>query len=314
MRVVYFGTPVFAAKTLDYLLSKGVNIVGVVTQPDRPKGRSGTPTPCPVKESVLKQSLDIPISQPAKASDPEAAALIQALDADLFVVVAFGEIIRQNLLDMPKIACINVHGSVLPKYRGAAPIQRCIMEGELESGITIMHMAKKMDAGDMIKVVKTPVGENMTYGELEENLCTLGSEALYEVICAFEKGDVERQPQDHDSATYAKKIETSDCELIWDRKAQELHNLVRGVTPRPGAWCQIKVRGKQKRLKIRKTLLNEDSGSQAGEILNFGSEGLVVACGEKSLNILELQLEGKKAMEAAEFVRGFSVQDLSFIF
>lgn len=313
MRVVYFGTPLFAAKTLDYLLSQGVQIVGVVTQPDRPKGRSGTPTPCPVKEAVISKSLDIPIFQPEKASDPEAAAQIEALKPDLFVVVAFGEIISQQLLDMPKIACINVHGSILPKYRGAAPIQRCIMEGETESGITIMHMAKKMDSGDMIKVVKTPIGENMTYGELEEKLCSLGSVALYEVICDFSKGNVGREPQNHGLATYAKKIETSDCEISWNQAASKLHNQARGVTPRPGAWCQIKVRGKQKRLKIRKTLLNDMSGPKPGEILSFGSEGLVIACGEGSLKILELQLEGKKAMEASEFVRGFSEQDLSFI-
>jgi methionyl-tRNA formyltransferase len=312
MKVVFFGTPDFAAETLQYLLKNSVNVLGVVTQPDRPKGRSGHPTPCPVKQYLLSNSLNIPLFQSEKASSPEVAEQLAALNADLFVVVAFGEIIKQNLLEMPKVACINVHGSILPKYRGAAPIQRSIMEGESETGITIMHMAQKLDSGDIIKIVKTAIGEEVTYGELEEKLCQLGSKALYEVICDLEKGIIERKPQDHQKASYAKKIETKDCKVVWGRNAKELHNLIRGVTPRPGAWCNILLRGKQKRLKITKARFSEQAGKEPGEIVSFNNDAFIIACAENSLQILELQLEGKKAMKASEFIRGFSQNTLSF--
>ena len=168
MRVIFFGTPEFSARTLDYLLQKGCEVVAVISKPDRPKGRTGAPVPTPVKEILQKKYPQIPFFQPAKVSDLDFAPTLAAFEADLFVVVAYGEIIKEHLLAMPKIACLNLHTSLLPKYRGAAPIQRAIMAGERETGVTIMHLSKKMDEGDIISQVRVPIGENMTFGELQE--------------------------------------------------------------------------------------------------------------------------------------------------
>lgn len=301
MKVVYFGTPPFAADVLSYLLDHSVNIVAVITKPDKPRGRSGMPLPTPVKQVALFRNL--PLYQPELVSTPEFAPVLASYDADLFVVVAYGEIIKQHLLDMPKMGCINVHPSLLPKYRGAAPIQRSIINGDIETGVTIMHMTKKMDAGDMIRVAKVPISLDTTYGELERILCVVGSEALLQVIHDFEEGHVQRTPQNHDLSTLAKKIELEDCQLDWRQLAINLHNLVRGVNPEPGAWCCVKVRGKPLRLKVFKTYPEAITGTP-GAVLSYGKGGLLIACGEGSLRILEVQLEGKKAMSAEELLRG----------
>jgi methionyl-tRNA formyltransferase len=207
-----------------------------------------------------------------------------------------------------------LHASLLPKYRGAAPIQRCLLEGETESGVTIMHMVRKMDAGDMIKVAKVPIGPDMTFGELEKALCECGKKALLDVIGDFEKGIVHRTPQDHSQATFAPKIELEDCEIKWNQPARAIHNLIRGVNPYPGAWCYLLVRGEKKRLKITRTCLTDNpSQAEPGTIVSYGKEGLKVAAQDQELRLLEVQLEGKRAMTADEFMRGFSADQLSFI-
>lgn len=313
MKVVYFGTPVFAASVLHYLLSKNVNIVAVVTKPDRPQGRSGTPVPTPVKSAALEWNPNIPVYQPAMVSAPEITPILEKYQADLFVVVAYGEIIKQHLLDMPKKACINLHASLLPKYRGAAPIQRCIINGETETGITIMHMVKKMDAGDMIETVKVPIGPNMTYGELESALCAKGSELLFKTILEFENGIPPRMPQNHDLATLAPKIELEDCQIDWHKSAQELHNLVRGVNPHPGAWCWVEAKQQRKRLRLTTTRVITDRSGTPGQILNSSKEGMLVACGQGALLLAHVQMEGKKAMAAEELARGYPAGTLTFL-
>jgi methionyl-tRNA formyltransferase len=312
MRVVFFGTPWFAAHVLEYLLRQGVNVVAVISKPDRAKGRSGTPIPTPVKTAALAHRL--PLYQPEIVSAPEFAEVLTPYKADLFVVVAYGEIIKQHLLDMPRLACINLHASLLPKYRGAAPIQRCIMEGEVETGITIMHMVKKMDAGDMIRKVSVPIGPETTFGELEETLCLRGEQLLLEVIQAFEQGvQLTRIPQDHSQATLAHKIELEDCEIQWERQAQELHNLVRGVNPYPGAWCYVTIRGEKKRLKVSQTRIVPFEKSAPGMILNpdQNKSNLIVGTGNQALELLEVQLEGKKRMSSEELTRGFPRSQIS---
>lgn len=309
MKVIYFGTPVFAAEVLEYLFQNNVNIVAVVSKPDRPKGRSGTPVATPVKVVANQFNPTLPVYQPELVSAPEFSATLQAYHADLFVVVAYGEIIKQHLLDMPRLGCINVHASLLPKYRGAAPIQRSIINGEIETGVTIMHMVRKMDAGDMIEVVKTPIGPDMTFGELERELCSIGKTALLKVIHDFEAGIIKRTPQDHSQATLAPKIELEDCEIKWEQPAQDLHNLVRGVNPYPGAWCYVTVKGEKKRLKVLKTHLLQGVKESPGSIVSGQKEDLVIATGEGALQLLEVQLEGKKAMRSSELVRGL---ELSF--
>lgn len=311
MKVVYFGTPRFAANVLSYLLKHGVEVVAVVTKPDRPQGRSSTLIPTAVKCIAEEQIPLIPVFQPEIVSAPEHIPFLEAFQADLFVVVAYGEIIKQHLLDMPKIACINVHASLLPAYRGAAPIQRSIINGEVETGITIMHMAKKMDAGDIISMEKVVIGPELTYAELEEELCKVGCEQLLKVIHDFEKGISTRTPQDHAQATLAPKIELEDCEIDWGKSAQEIHNLVRGVNPHPGAWCQIRVKGRDKRLKVIKTkVISLTDQKMRGAIHFCKKDGLSIVCGQGELKLLYVQLEGKKAMTAEEFMHGLKVEDL----
>lgn len=310
LKVIFFGTPLFSAKVLSYLLHHEVQIVAVVSKPDKPKGRSGVPVATPVKEVALKYHL--PIFQPEKASDPQFGAVLASFDADLFVVVAYGEIMKQHLLDLPKKGCINLHASLLPKYRGAAPIQRAIMEGEQETGVTIMHMVRKMDAGGMITKQIVPIGPDDSFEEIEAALCSIGGPLLFQVITEFEKGKVDEVQQDESQVTYAPKVELEDCEIDWNRSAEAIHNLVRGVYPSPGAWCWVFIKGEKKRLKVLKTCLNEDrevpverrASMQSGEILSCSENGMEVACGEGEIRILQLQLEGKRVMSPDECYRG----------
>lgn len=301
MKVVFFGTPRFAADTLRTLLAQGIDVVAVVTKPDRAKGRSGTPVPTPVKAVALAHHL--PVHQPPKCSSPDFAPVLAAYHADVFAVVAYGEIIKEHLLQMPPLGCINVHGSLLPKYRGAAPIQRCLMAGDAESGICIMYMVKTMDAGDVIREVRVPVGAHMTAGELEAELCRAGADALVDVLRELEKGSaVPRVPQDHTLATLAPKVELDDCRIDWTRDATDIHNLVRGSNPEPGAWCLVSVRGEKKRLKVWRTEVVIEGESE-------NARKLAVPCGTGTLRLLEVQLEGKKVVTGEEFLRGLPMDE-----
>jgi len=310
MRVVFFGTPKFAQTLLDYLLEKGVEIVAVISRPDKPRGRSKKLISSPVKELALSKSL--PVYQPTKASDPEFADFLRSLNADLFVVAAYAEILRQNILDIPKFGCINVHASILPKFRGAAPIQRAIMEGESVSGVTIMKMALKMDAGDILAIAKTPITPEMTAGELTDILADLGKVALLDVIKDLEEGRMEGKQQDPTQATFAGKLTLEDGLINWARACEVVHNHVRGVTPKPGAWCWITVKGEKKRLLIKKACPVEDVRGKPGEIVSENSNELVVACASGGIRLLEVQLEGKKRMAIKAFLQGNSLQDLCF--
>ena len=310
MKILLFGTPSFSAGVLTFLITKGIDICAVVTRPDRPKGRSKTPIPPPVKD--VAQEHNIPVHQPEKASESEFTETLQSYEPDLFVVVAYGEILKQRVLDIPKVACINVHTSLLPKYRGAAPVQHAIINGEKETGVTIMHMARKMDAGPIIKTARVSIGANTTCGELEQQLCDIGSKLLLEVIHDFEKGTVEEIPQNDDEATFAPKIELEDCEIHWNKPAEEIHNLVRGVNPYPGAWCTSTVRGQKKRLKIISSTIEKKLSGKPGEILIYGKEGIVVACAHNALRLLEVKLEGKKTISVEDFVHGHPDVNMTF--
>ncbi len=313
MKVVFFGTPLFAAHVLEYLIDHQVEIAAIISKPDKPKGRVGHPIPTPVKEVAMARVPHLPIYQPEIVSDPSFSKILEEYGADLFVVVAYGEIIKQHLLDMPKKGCINLHASLLPKYRGAAPIQRSIMGGEKETGVTIMHMVKKMDAGDMIHKVSVAIPDEATFGEIEENLCNVGKQALLEVIQAFENGTPSSIAQDATLATFAPKIELEDCQIFWDRPAQELHDLIRGVNPYPGAWCYVKIKGERKRLKISLSRITDQKGA-SGTLLNREEKkgNLLIATGDKALELLEIQLEGKKKMSSEELTRGLSRFDIEF--
>lgn len=304
MKIIFFGTSSFAARVLSYLIAQNQEVVAIVTRPDRFKGRNLQPSPPPVKETALKVCPEIPIFQPEKASAPEFAEILRTYQADLFVVVAYGEIIKKNLLEMPKLSCINIHASLLPKFRGAAPIQRSLMAGEKETGITIIEMSTQMDAGDILAIEAIPVPESMTFGELEPFLCTLSCTMLLNVLDQFEQGTVKKISQDHSLATLAPKL-TAEEELIdWSRSATAIHNQIRALSPQPAASCQVLIGNDKKRLKIKKAEIVQGQREPGGTVLHLGKEGFVVACGEGALRLLEVQLEGKRAMSVSDFIRG----------
>ena len=303
LRVIFFGTPAIGAHVLRFLWENGVNIVGVVSRPDRPQGRHRHLQPTPVKIEALSLSPHLPIYQPEQVSSSESVGFLAGLQPDLFVVVAFGEIVKQNLLDLPVRGCINLHTSLLPRYRGAAPIQRCLMAGDTESGVTIMQMVRKMDAGQMYEQVSIPISLDMTFGDLEEQLTLIGQEALLRVIEKISQGTLAGLTQDEAFVTFAPKVELEECEIDWNRSARELHNLIRGANPHPGAWCYARMRGEKKRVKIHRSqeiVLKGLPGSQPDP------DRLWIACGSNGLELLELQNEEKNRVSGTEWLRGQS--------
>lgn len=289
-KIIYFGTPAFAAEVLSFLLESSVPIAAVVTQPDRPKGRSHQLAPSPVKELASKLAPNIPILQPEKASEEAFLQTLIDLKADLFVVVAYGQILSQKLLDIPPMGCINVHASLLPKYRGAAPMQRCLMAGEKETGIAIQKMVRQLDAGDVIATSIITIPSEMTHGELEKRLCDSAKPLLLSVIRQYENGIPAGTPQNHDSATFAPKVEGE--KIDWSKSADEIHNLIRALSPKPGAWTWVEAGDDKKKLKIVRSKVVQEQGR--------GN----VPCGEGYIQLLEVQPEGKKIMPAADWLRG----------
>ncbi|HSX03124.1 MAG TPA: methionyl-tRNA formyltransferase [Rhabdochlamydiaceae bacterium] len=304
MKIIYFGTPLFAGRVLEYLVMKKIDVAAIVTRPDKPKGRSLKMQPSAVKELAQTHFPQIPVFSPGKASAPEFAQILKSFDPDLFVVVAFGEILKMNLLSVPKKGSINVHASLLPKYRGAAPMQRSLMDGVAETGITIIDVAQQMDAGDIYKMAKISVPEEMTFGDLQEKLCALACPTLLEVIEEIEAGKAKRIPQNHEGATLAPKITPNEEKINWDQPAFKIHNLVRALSPFPGAWCLVKIGEEQKRLKIKRTDVIQNLSGNPGETLSFTENGWIVAAQENALNLLEVQLEGKKSMPIKDFYLG----------
>jgi methionyl-tRNA formyltransferase len=300
IRVIFFGTPTFAAEILRYLLSHDVLVAGVVTQPDRPRGRTLQVTPSPVKEALLQQSPVTPLLQPEKASDEAFLEKLAALQADLYVVVAYGQILSQKLLVIPPLGCINVHASLLPKYRGAAPIQRCLMAGEKETGVAIQKIVRQLDAGDVIATAHVSIPPEMTAGELETSLCALSKPLLLQVLRRYEKGIPPATPQNHDLATYASKIELEEGEIHWNEPADAIHNRIRAFSPRPGAWCWQEP-GK-KRVKILRSRIVDQQGHPGALLTRTG----IVACGQGAIQLIEVQPEGKKPMSASDWLRGMN--------
>jgi methionyl-tRNA formyltransferase len=311
VKIVFFGTPPFAKTILEYLYERAIEIAAVVTRPDQPKGRSGTPVPTAVKQFALAHHL--PLYQPKKASDEAFASFLQTLDADYFVVAAYAEILKENVLNIPRIGCINVHGSILPKFRGAAPVQRAIMAGEKETGVTIMKMAPQMDAGDILAVRKTDIPLDMTSGELMQVLADIGKSALLEVLQGLEKGSIQPMQQKSEAATFAKKLTIHEGEIDWSKPCEVVHNQIRGVTPNPGAWCMVEYKGEKKRLLVKKSKPDPTKSGMPGEIISKNFAEFHVACDQGSVMLLELQLEGKKPMTAEAFLRGIQLSFLKML-
>ena len=306
MRIVFMGTPDFAVGSLQALCESGKHeILAVVTQPDRPKGRGNKLLQTPVKEYALAQGLTV--YQPQKVKTPEFVELLHELQPELIVVAAFGQFLSKEILELPKYGCINVHASLLPKYRGAAPIQYAIIKGEKESGVTIMQMDIGMDTGAMLDKVVVPIEENTTMGELHYALREQGAALLLQVIDKIAAGTAVAEPQDNEQATYATLLDRSMEHIDWSKTAQEVHNLIRGFNPVPSTFTKLPT---GKGLKIwGSKMTDKNSAAAAGTVIETGKHSFFVACGEGVLEITEVQPESKKRMPAQVFLNGRGVQE-----
>ncbi|MBQ1311703.1 MAG: methionyl-tRNA formyltransferase [Blautia sp.] len=305
-RIVFMGTPDFAVPALSLLAENGYNVVGAVTQPDKPKGRTGALQAPPVKEKA--EALGIPVFQPVKVRNPEFVETLKNLAPDLIIVAAFGQIIPRSILDIPQYGCINIHGSLLPKYRGAAPIQHAVIDGEKESGVTIMQMGEGLDTGDMLARASVELAPDETGGSLFEKLSLLGAETLIEILPDLFAGDIIPEKQPEESPTpYAGMLTKQMGILDFEKPAEELERLVRGLSPWPGACTFLG----EKNLKIWKSRVQEQNGGTEavpGTVLSAGEDGIHVQCAEGILVLTEIQLEGKKRMDTASFLRGCKIQ------
>ena len=301
MRVVFMGTPDIAATCLKKILEGGFEVVGVYTQPDRPKGRGMKMVFSPVKELAIAHS--IPVFQPENFREDATVEELAALQPDVCAVVAYGRILPQRVLDIPTKGCVNIHASLLPQYRGSAPYQWAVLDGCKETGVTAQHMALKMDAGDIIDVAKTPIGENETAGELLDRLAVLGADLLSSVLTRFAEGNVAGTAQDESQVSFAPMLDKSMCPIDWNKTARQVHDQVRGLHPWPVATANLG----GTLFKIHQTVICEGSGAP-GQILELTKTGLKVACGEGAVEIRSLQAEGGKRMAAPDYFRGHPLE------
>lgn len=304
MRIVFMGTPDFAVPSLKALVEAGKTVVGVFTQPDKPKNRGMKLQPTPVKEYALTQG--VPIYQPVKLRDGEALAIMKELAPDLVVVAAYGKILPVDILELPRLGCINVHSSLLPKYRGAAPINWAILNGEDETGVTIMYMAEGLDTGDMIANQATPISLEENAEELFDRLAEMGAGLLVQVVEQFEAGNVSAVPQDESLSCYAPMLSKELSNIDWNRTARQIHDQVRGLYPWPSAITEID----GIRCKILKTAIcGERTIKNPGAFVQADKRGMKIAChGGEVLEILELQPDGKKRMAATAFLLGHPIK------
>ena len=303
LRILFFGTPAFALVTLDALLGSRHRVVGVVTQPDRPRGRGQRVTESPVKHRAL--AAGVPVLQPERLRDAAFLAEAAALGADLGVVAAYGKILTDAVLAIPRLGLLNVHASVLPRYRGAAPVHRAVIAGETETGVTIMRVVKALDAGPMLAVARRPIGPGETSDRVERDLATLGANLLVTTIDDWTAGRANETPQDETLATYATRLTKEDGLVDWSSAADRLHNLIRGLHPWPHAFTF---------LQDRRVILHRSSvadvlptNAEPGTILEAQGDRLMVATGGGALDLLDLQAEGRRRMTAREFLAGHSV-------
>jgi methionyl-tRNA formyltransferase len=311
LRIIFMGTAELSRASLEKLAHYGgFSVITVVTQPDKPKGRELKPQPPPVK--TLAQKLNLPVLQPAKARDEQFISELRELKPDLIVVAAYGQILPQGILDLPEFGCVNVHTSLLPQYRGASPVQSAILNGEIETGVTIMKMDAGLDTGEILTQARTPILPEDDSQTLHDRLAQLGAELLVETIPDYVAGHILPRPQPEEGASYAAKIKKEDGKIDWNEPAAKILNRMRAFTPWPGVFTFLKTESKLQLLKIWKGgIAGEISGGDAalrrprpGEILSADKNGIVAACGEKALRILELQREGGRRLSAQEFLAG----------
>ena len=304
MRVIFMGTPDFAVPSLEALLTKH-EVVLVVTQPDKPKGRGKKMVPTPVKPCALEHG--IPVLQPEKVKEPKFVEQLRSYEPDLIAVTAFGQILSEPILEMPKYGCINVHGSLLPKYRGAAPMQWSIIDGEKVTGITTMYMAKGLDSGDMLLKAEVEITDEDTFATIHDKMAVTGANLLLDTLDQLEAGTLERIPQDHDAATYAPMITKETGHIDWSKNRQDIINLIRGLNPVPAAYTIYE----EEVLKIFGAVISDVQADDAanGEIVAVVKKGFVVKCGDGCLLITEVQARGGKRMMTDAYLRGHAMKE-----
>lgn len=303
MKIVFMGTPDFAVGTLQAIVEAGHDVAAVVTQPDKRKGRGKEIAMTPVKEKALEYG--ITVYQPEKVRDPEFIDILREINPDIMVVVAFGQILSKTILDLPKYGCINVHASILPKYRGAAPIQWAVIDGEKESGVTVQQMDEGVDTGDILKIVTTPLAADETGGSLFDRLAVIGAKALTDTLVEIENGTVKATPQQGE-ASHAGKLDKALGKIDFNKSAVQVERLIRGLNPWPSAYTYFN----GKTLKIWKAEVTPCDDSYApGTIYDVNKKSFSIACADGGIKVLELQLEGKKRMDTESFLRGTEVNE-----
>ncbi len=310
MRVVFMGTPDFAVPTLESLIESDHEVAGVITQPDRPSGRGKKTTATPIKKTAV--SADIEVYQPESAKSEEFVDQLSAWEPDVAVVAAYGQILPERVLDVPEHGCINVHASLLPRHRGASPINKAIIEGDDETGVTIMQMDEGMDTGPMLRQRSTPIEPKATANDLHDELAEMGAELLVETLDALEAGDVEPTPQDEEAATYAPLMSKQDGEVDWSESARRVSDLIRGVNPWPGAFSYLDRSDDRLKFHLAEPCdadsLNLDvDGADPGTVIRADGE-LLIACGEDAVRVLEVQAPGRQAMAAEDFLNGYDIE------
>lgn len=306
MKILFMGTPDFALFSLRGLCENGYDVIGVITQPDKPKGRGYVLTPPPVKVYAMEKG--IPVYQPNSLRTEEFASLLQELNPDLIAVVAYGKILPKNVLDYPKYGCVNVHGSLLPEYRGAAPMQMAIIDGKKITGITTMFMAEGLDTGDMLLKAECEIAENDNFEIIHDRLGILGAELLQKTVDGLERGEITPIPQDHSKATHTSKILKEDCEIDFSKDCDTVHNLIRGLSPIPLSFTHLPD-GKLLKVVESEICERESKNSDFGRVSSLENGKIRVLCANGSINILKVLPEGKGRMTAADFIRGRKISE-----
>jgi methionyl-tRNA formyltransferase len=298
LRLIFMGTPDFAVPTLLELVAHGHEVVAVYSRAPKPAGRGMKLQPTPVEQEARR--LNIPVVTPTTLKTPEALEEFRAHDADAAVVVAYGMILPQAILDAPKLGCFNLHASLLPRWRGAAPINRAIMAGDAETGVMVMKMDVGLDTGDVAMAERLAISDSMTSADLHDALAPLGADLMVRAMAGLERGGLQLKKQSEDGVTYAAKIEKAEAKIDWKRPARDVLRHIHGLSPFPGAWCELPAETEPVRLKILRCELASGSGAP-GDVLD---DNLAIACGDRAIRILELQRAGKAPMKSAEFLRG----------
>jgi methionyl-tRNA formyltransferase len=308
LKIVFMGTPDFAVVSLDKLFKEGYEIKAVITQPDRPKGRGKRMAPPPVKERALEAG--IKVLQPERIKDSGFIEALKALSPDIIIVVAYGQILPEDIINLPAMGCINVHASLLPKYRGAAPINWCIINGETRTGITTMYMDKGMDTGDILLQRETEIGKDETVGQLHDRLAVLGADLLAETLIGLQRGEVSRKVQNHSKATYAPQLNKETGRIDWSKDAKSIYNLIRGTNPWPGCYTEYD----SQRMKLWEAKVEEEeSRGDCGRILEAGPRGMLVQTGSGTLLVTAIQMPSSRVMTVDEYLRGNVVETGSIL-